>query len=296
MFGYVRPFKGELKVREWETYRAAYCALCAALGRRHGLLAQMFLNYDFTFLVLLLLPAAQRPQLSTCRCPAWLWCGKKPCLEAHPALDLAADESVILTWWKLRDGVNDGPFWKSAGCRVLCLLLRRSYRRSSAACPEFDAITQTCLTELSELEGTNCPSLDRPADAFARILRAAAPATGDTARDRATGELLYHVGRWIYLLDAWDDRDEDRKSGAYNPMLARFSGRPEENEETVRLTLRHSRNLAASACALLDLGCWQNIVENILYLGLPQVEELVFQGCWSKKKRGRRDRIRRMDT
>ena len=296
MFGYVRPLKGELKVREWETYRAAYCALCAALGRRHGLLAQMFLNYDFTFLVLLLLPAERRPQLSTCRCPARLWCTKKPCLKAHPALDLAADESVILTWWKLRDGVSDGPFWKSLGCRALCLLLRRAYRRSSAACPEFDETTRICLEELAELERENCPSLDRPADTFARILRAAAPPTGDVRRDRAMGEFLYHVGRWIYLLDAWDDRQEDQRTGSYNPMLTRFSGQSEGHEEAVRLTLRHSRNLASSACALLELGCWQGIVENILYYGLPQVENLVFQGCWGKNKRARRDRLRRMDT
>lgn len=287
MFGYVRPLRGELKVKEWEHYRAAYCALCAALGRRHGFFAQLSLNYDFTFLALLLLPAEEKPNLTTCRCPAKLWCGKRPCLTAHPALDLAADESVILTWWKLRDGVADGSFWKAMACRIAGLFLRRAYQRAVKARPAFDETVRTCLAELSALEREGCPSLDRPADAFARILRAAAPPTGEPARDRAMGELLYHVGRWIYLVDAWDDLSEDGQSGSYNPILRRFSGQAWEHREEVRLTLRHSRNLAGSACALLELGCRQGIVENILYLGLPWAEDLVFQGCWSAKKRGR---------
>ena len=295
MFGYVRPLRGELKVKEWEHYRAAYCALCAALGRRHGLLAQLSLNYDFTFLALLLLPAEDKPELSSCRCPARLWCGKKTCLSAHPALDVAADESVILTWWKLKDGVADGPWWKSLACRAACRLLGRAYRRAAAAQPKFDQTTRACLEELSTLERECCPSVDRPADAFARILRASAPECGEPGRDRATGELLYHVGRWIYLLDAWDDLEEDRASGCYNPILERFSGHAEEHREELQLTIRHSRNLAGSACALLGLGCRQGIVENILFLGLPQIEEQVFQGCWKEKKRGRRDR-RRMDS
>ncbi len=287
MFGYVRPLRGELKVKEWEHYRAAYCALCAALGRRHGLWAQLSLNYDFTFLALLLLPAEEKPNLTSCRCPAKLWCGKRTCLTAHPALDLAADESIILTWWKLRDGVADGSFWKAMACRAAGLFLRGAYRRAAKAQPAFDETTRTCLAELSALEREGCPSLDRPADAFARILRAAAPPTGDPMRDRAMGELLYHVGRWIYLVDAWDDLNEDEQSGSYNPILRRFPGQAREHREEVRLTLRHSRNLACSACALLELGCRQGIVENILYLGLPWAEDLVFQGCWSAKKRGR---------
>lgn len=93
-------------------------------------------------------------------------------------------------------------------------------------------------------------------------------------------QLLYHIGRWIYLVDAWDDLEEDRRTGAYNPILIRFDGRPEEGRETMRTTLRHSLNLARSAMALLELGHWQGTVENILYLGLPAVEELVFTSQW----------------
>ena len=284
MFGYVRPFREELKVREFEAYQAMYCGLCRTMGKRHGLIARMFLNYDFTFLAMLLSPKEDRPSTCTCRCPARLGLKKKCACASNPGLDAAADESVILAYWKLRDTVADAPFWRRQGARLLSLPLRPAYRRAAAARPAFDALTAQCLEELRGLEEEGCPSLDRPADAFARILRAAAPVSGDEGRDRAMEELLYHVGRWIYLLDAWDDLKEDRSSGAYNPIAARYPDGPEAHLEEIRLTLRHSRNLAASACALLEHGTWRGVVENIVYLGLPTVEELVFAGRWDTVK------------
>ena len=102
-------------------------------------------------------------------------------------------------------------------------------------------------------------------------------------------QLLYHLGRWIYLVDAWDDLEEDRAAGNYNPITARFPGGEEENRAYLRTTLLHSRNLIISAFGLLEPSGWSGTVENILYLGLPMVEELVFTGRWTAvKKRNRR--------
>lgn len=293
MFGYVRPVRDELKVREWRDYRAAYCGLCDTIGRRHGFVARMFLNYDFTFLAMLLMPACPRPELTRCHCPAKLWCAKKTCTAANPGMDLAADESIILAYWKLRDSIADSSFWERQGARILSWMLRRSYRRAEQACPEYARTVESCLDELHRLERVQSPSLDRTADTFARILSAAAPQTGESARDRAMAQLLYHVGRWIYLLDAWDDLEEDRKSGNYNPISARFPGAEEENRAYMRTTLRHSRNLCSSALELLDLGSWQSVVENIVYLGLPAVEQMVFDGGWKQIKQIKYNR--RMD-
>ena len=118
------------------------------------------------------------------------------------------------------------------------------------------------------------------------ILQAAAPSTGDAAENRARGQLLYHVGRWIYLTDAWDDLEEDACAGRYNPISARFEGIEEEQaRQAMRATLRHSLNLAASAGNLMPLGVYTPVVENILYLGLPMVEELVFTGRWREARK-----------
>lgn len=277
MFGYVRPHRDELKVRQLREYEALYCGVCRALGRRHGFIARFFLNYDFAFLAMLLdgEPLRTRRQ----RCPARLWCRKKTCAVSD-GVDAAADAATILTYWKLRDAVADGRGLSRLGARLLCLLLSPAYRRAVRARPDFDGTVRSCLEELRALEQGRSPSLDRTADTFARILAAAAPPSGTPDRDRALEQLLYHLGRWIYLVDAWDDLEDDRRTGSYNPISARFPGAEEDNRGYLRTTLGHSLNLARSAMALLALGHWQETVENVLYLGLPLVEELVFTRRW----------------
>ena len=284
MFGYVRPLTGELKVRELEEYKAVYCGLCRAMGRRYGFLARLTLNYDFTFLAMLLSHGAETCPISLRRCPAHPFRKRKMC-EKLPALDLAADESLILSYQKLRDDGADKGFFKGLPARIAALLLRRAYEKAAGTQPDFDRTVTECLDELHEMERERCPSLDRPADAFARILKAAAPKTGDEARDRALEQLLYHVGRWIYLVDAWDDLEEDRAAGAYNPVDARYDGKGGEHEGDLKTTLLHSRNLASSAYALAQSERWDAILSNILYLGLPAVEQLVFSGKWRRDRR-----------
>ena len=277
MFGYVRPLTPELRVRELEEYKAVYCGLCRAMGKRYGMLARFALNYDFTFLVMILASGPSPCQILPRRCPAHPFRKRKMCAQM-PALELAAGESLILSYQKLRDDAHDRGLFRGLPARLAALLLKRAYKKAARVRPEFDREVTQCLDELHALELERCPSLDRPADAFARILHAAAPATGDEARDRAVGQLLYHVGRWIYLVDAWDDLDEDKRTGAYNPIDARYEGKGREHLTQLRTTLLHSRNLAASAYALAPSERWDPILSNILYLGLPAMEELVLAG------------------
>ena len=128
MFGYVRPVREELKCKDFDLYRATYCGLCRELRRKYGLLAPMFLNFDFTFLALLLWPAEQRFVPCRGRCHANPLARKEMC-PADPALEAAADESIILTYWKLRDSArDDGPF-SGLTARGLALLLAPSIGR-----------------------------------------------------------------------------------------------------------------------------------------------------------------------
>ena len=125
--------------------------------------------------------------------------------------------------------------------------------------------------------------MDRAADAFAGLLRAAAPKSGDPVRDRALEQLLYHLGRWIYLIDARDDLAEDLAAGRYNPIAARFGA--QGDDEALKLTLDRSIDLVCSAFQLLDFGCRTAVLENILYLGLPLVQRAVFEGSWQTIKK-----------
>lgn len=289
MFGYVRARRDTLDAAGLAGYEAAYCGLCRTLGRRRGFAARLFLNYDFAFLAMLLAPGEASSAAPCRRCVLHPIRGKPACGGSR-WLDTAADESVVLTYWKLRDTREDGGFFARLAARFLSLCLRRAYREARMACPDFDGETALCLAELRALEEARCPSIDRTADCFARILSAAAPRTGEASRDRAVEQLLYHLGRWIYLIDAVDDLAEDRKAGRYNPVAARFPDWTGEDRAYLRGNMDHSLNLAGAAFQLLEENSWHPVMENILYSGLPGVEELVFSGRWrDHQKRHRRN-------
>ena len=133
MFGYVRPADGHLTAEDKSRFQAAYCGLCRSLGRRYGLAARMILNYDLAFLAMLL---SREPECLTarCRCPAHPIRGCDA-LEGQDAFDTAADLSVILTWWQLKDGVADHGFFRGLPYRAALLLLRRAYRKARARRP-----------------------------------------------------------------------------------------------------------------------------------------------------------------
>lgn len=283
MFGYVRPVREELKCKDFDRYRATYCGLCRTMRKRCGWMAPMVLNFDFTFLAVLLAPP-QGEQLTTChRCHIPPFLRKCMCTDSS-ALELAADESVILAWWQLRDKVHDDGFWRGLPARMFALLLRSAYKKAAARQPEFAQVVARQLEALHRLEEERCPSLDRPADSFAVLLQAAAPKTGDAAHDRAMEQLLYHLGRWIYLIDARDDLEEDQKTKSYNPILLRYQPQTCDDEQ-LALTLEHSLSLMRSACALLDLGVQEELVNNVLYLGLALVQKAVFNGSWTQLKK-----------
>lgn len=288
MFGYVRPFRPELKCKDFDLYRATYCGLCRCLRRRYGLIAPMFLNFDFTFLALLL----WEPEESFAPCRGRCHANplrRLPMCQDSPALELAADESVILAWWKLRDSVGDEGFWSGMGARGLSGLLGPAYRKAACRRPEFDGTVRACLEELSVLERENCPSLDKTADTFARLLQSAAPEEGE--RGRVLSQLLYHLGRWIYLADARDDLEEDKLTGRYNPVSARYGS--EGDDCALGLTMDQSLALIGAALQLGEFGCRRPILENITYFGLPLVKKAVFDGSWKEIKK---QKIWRNDT
>lgn len=279
MFGYVRPALERLSQEGRDGYQSAYCGLCHALGRRHGFLARLTLQYDFTFLAILLTAGEGSGERICKRCPVHPFRRPRTCL-AGGRLDAAADQSVILTWHKLSDDVADHGLFSGLPYRFLRLLFRRAYRRAAGAQPAFDAQVREGLARLGALEEAQSPQLDRAADAFAQILACSAQAVPREGERRAMGQLLYHVGRWIYLMDGWDDWEEDKKRGRYNPLAARFQGQIRENRDYLDTTATHSLRLAGSAAGLLELGEWTPVVENVLYTGLPAVQSAVLDGRW----------------
>lgn len=281
MFGFVRPLRSELKVREWERFQSVYCGLCHAIRRQYGVMQTVMLSYDCTYLALVLC-ALEENGGETCkkRCMMHPF-RRRACAAQSAGMQRAAAVSVILTYHKLEDTVSDERGLKRFGAKLMRMALRRGYRKAAHDLPEFDRSTRRCLDELSQLEKQKTASLDRPADAFARILRAAV--ADYNADSMVLEEMFYHTGRWIYLIDACDDLKDDFSSGSYNPVILRWQ-LTQPTLEPIRGNMNHTllQSLAASYHAYILLRPYRDagIIENILCQGLPEVTRQVLEGTF----------------
>ncbi len=291
MFGYVRPAAQRLSEEDNNRFRAAYCGLCRTLGKRYGPTARFLLNYDFAFLAILL--STGSPFLcERRRCPVHP-CAGCAVMTGSAALDAAADHSVVLMWWQLCDHIRDHGFFGGLKYRLAALLLRGAYRRARQNVPAFDAAVQRHLRELSERENELCASIDAAAEPFAAILAEIAEVEPDPVRRRILRSLFYHLGRWVYLVDAADDFKNDVRTGNYNSLRYRYAIEGDEltggAKAALGETLDASIGQMASAYALLDAGDWTAVLDSIFYESFYAIGKAVLDGAYHKPARvGRR--------
>ena len=294
MYGYIRPLKAELKVREFEAYHAMYCGLCRTLGKRYGLAARFLVSYDLTYLCCLLDGSAETWQQERCFCPANPFC-KKDCTGRSNALDYAADLTVLLGWQKFRDAAEDERGVQKLAAKLGMRLFHRAYRKAARRQPALADAIEAALQRLSALEVAQSESLDETADAFAKILAACAQLLPEGLERRAGEQLLYHTGRFIYLTDALEDAPTDQKAGRYNPALRRYDaeerGLTPEDKLSLMQTIDASISMAAAAMELLPLRMGRGIIHNIVYLGMPGVLRAVAEGKFRNLKRADRSHL-----
>ena len=286
MFGYIRPLECELKVREQAEYRGIYCGLCKSIGRRYGQLERLTLSYDCAFLALTLFAINGDAKLSRGNCGPRVYRGKRPIADASPALDYAADVNVLLAWHKAADDVADD---KSAKAMAARLALSRAYRKAARANPALDQEIRTSMSDLRELEREGCASLDEPSNAFGRLLASVilnAPTLPDGER-KAAQWMYYNLGKWVYLIDAWDDRKKDEERKRYNPFL-----RAGIDREQAAFLLNITLNESKKAYDLMTLKAPGGVLENIMLLGLVHTQERVLsgqEGCTAEKTATQKD-------
>lgn len=284
MFGYVKPLRTELKVKDDNAFRAAYCGLCMALKKEYGLQYRFLLNYDFVFLSMLL---ARTRSERMCRCLVHPL--RKRCIaDCNNAFVRSAAALVISSWWKLDDQKKDSGFWGRVKAGLLQFVIRRGYRKAAQKFPEFDQVMKDCMEKLYQAEKECCDSLDLPADLFASSLMPLGKVQ-DESQSRIYQQILYQMGRWIYIIDAVDDYSEDFKSKAYNPIRYRYQLSaeqiPPEIIEEIRLTLIDSVVSMEHSYNLLPENPYSDILQNVIEYGLLAVQNDVFQGNFHKKRK-----------
>lgn len=278
MFGYVTPLEGELKVKEQSFYKSVYCGLCRAMGKRVCASSRMTLSYDMVFLVLLrFLAAEEKITFRKTRCATSLH-KKRVIVERNDSLDYCAAAGSLLAYHNLADDVADKRGVRRLVAKLLCASARKMRRK--AALPTLDAEIEEKLKALSALEASGEATVDGAASLFGELLLAVFAYGLDGDKALILSQIGYHVGKWIYILDAADDFEKDRKRGEFNPLS-------HLDKESLRCSLTLELSEAASAFALLtayDEGI-KHLIENILYLGMPaRVEKILDQYSDEERK------------
>lgn len=229
MFGYVTVNKGDLTFNEFDVYRSYYCGLCRSLYEQYGLGGQLTLSYDMTFLVMLF-DSLYEPETTKERIKCIVHPFKKQPARRNEFTDYCADMNVLFTYYKCRDDWQDE---RKAGRMAFGKLLEKGYRRVCAKYGEKAKKIDLCLRELAAEEKKGNQDIDLMSGIFGRIMAQIMTVRKDEWYDDLY-EMGYFLGKYIYLLDAYEDIKEDLKKAC----IIRFI----RNMKILILTKRSSRS------------------------------------------------------
>lgn len=261
MFGYIIPNYDELKVRELKEYRQYYCGLCRCLKERYGIKGQITLTYDMTFLGLLL-TSLYEPEITvkSCRCVA------------HPAkrheyiqseyLYYAADMNILLMYYKCLDDWKDEHKVIKASYAGL---LKRAGSKVKEKYPDKAARIQDGLDKLSMAEKEKNPVLDEAAGYFGDICSSLFVYKKDEWSEDLS-RIGYFIGKFIYLLDAYEDLEDDINGERYNPYI--IMCKEDGFDEKVRQILVMMMSGVGRAFERLPILENVQILKNIIYSGV----------------------------
>ena len=287
MFGYIRVDKANLLGKEYEAYRGIYCSLCKQLGKEYSLFARFILSYDCTFYAMLALDLADHPpcyEEGRCR-----FNPLKKCNYAQSdtkALSLAAALSVVSAYYKLRDNLLDSPWYKRLGCRLIQPFFAHWRKKAAKKYPGIDeSVSRMLDTQIKAEKDPSCV-LDMATEPTAVMLKEMCELLVDqiplrngldTERTkRILGTTGYFIGRWIYLTDAADDYEKDKKHHGFNPFLLRLT--PSDNlPQYIEASLNHALSEALLSYGLLDKGRFDSIIRNVLCVSCVKIQNQIIE-------------------
>ena len=278
MFGYIVINEPELRIRELDLYRSYYCGLCEDLHYYYGRSGQLMLSYDTTFLGFLLTclyePEDEKKTESNCIAHPF----KKHTSRRNLYTRYAADMTILLAYYSCRDDWEDEHKLKGL---AVSALLKGAFTEVSSKYPEKAAVISQCLERLHEIEkGTEEASADRAGACFGDLLAEIFAVTADQWEIplRRTG---FYLGKFIYLLDAYDDLEKDSENGCFNPLLP-IRSRMEQSGGDFNSYVRTLLTMQMASCcrAFEALPIVENIdiLRNILYAGVWTKFEEIYAG------------------
>ena len=277
MFGYLRIQKSELLVREYEAYKAVYCGLCKQLGKDYSFFTRLILSYDCTFYAMILMSLERSCKgfyNGRCKCNPLKKCKYARC--ESDSYSKAAAFSVISAYYKLLDDLSDSGFFKRLAVRIIKPFFKHWHKKAVKRYPELDPPVEEMMRAQRDVEAREDPGIDAAAHPTAAMLAAVFSLEAkDEGQKRVFYEFGYQLGRWIYLIDAADDLEKDKKRGNFNP----FNGiADEELQDYETSVLNQSLARAYDAYNLITFIDFKGILDNMMLYGFPSKQNSVVKG------------------
>jgi hypothetical protein len=260
MFGYITINKMELKFKEYYSYKGYYCGLCKCLKEKYGNKSRITLNYDMTFLILLL-SSLYEPENSIYHERCMVHPLKKQLIIQNSITEYAAALNVILSYYNLMDNWEDDHDIKSLAAAKL---LQRDFKKSAAELHEKSQIIKHRLNNISKLEKENTDDIDAVSNEFGHIMEEMFLYKKDHWEE-SLRKIGFYLGKYIYFIDAYEDMKKDEENNSYNP----FNNLDIENKKDyAKNLLILNLSLLSDEIEKLPLIQDKGIIDNIIYSGI----------------------------
>jgi len=260
MFGYVTINKMELKFKEYYSYKGYYCGLCKRLKTKFGNKSRLTLNYDITFLILLL-SSLYEPNNKIYNERCIVHPGKKQLVIQNEITDYAASLNVILSYYNLMDNWKDDRDYKSLAA---ALVLESKFKKSNSELNEISETIKARLKNISKLEKDDTGDIDAVSNEFGYLMEEMFLYKKDNW-EQSLRRIGFYLGKYIYFIDAYEDMKKDEENKSYNP----FNKLNIENkEEYAKNLLMLNLSLLSNEIEKLPLVQDKGIIDNIIYSGM----------------------------
>lgn len=276
MFGYVRINKMDLTFREFDYYKGYYCGLCKYLKENHGEVSRLSLNYDITFLIVILTALYKLDSDITYeRCIANPL--KKKMRIVNEITEYAASMNILLSYYKLEDNLYDDNGIKD---KLAYELYKGKLKKAYEKYPQKAEYIKQQLGNLRELEKQESKSIDKVSNTFGNLMGEIFVHKKDEYEQNLRN-IGFNLGKYIYILDAYEDLEEDNKKGRYNPFID-YIDKKEELKNKVDRLISMSLGMATKNIEQLNLEFNKSIIDNIIYSGVYlRYKSILEKGCES---------------
>lgn len=280
MFGYIKPNALELKVKEHELYKATYCGLCKTMGKCTGCMSNLTLSYDFAFLALMRIVADKTEcKIKKRGCVAHPF-KRRPMLEINETLRYCAKSSVILTRLKLKDNINDShgfARFKAKMAGLVSIFLKKTPKDLK----ELESEISQLIDKLTEYEKENTDSLDLVASTFGELLGIVASYNYEGTLSKLMYDIGFHLGKWIYVIDAIDDFYDDIKKHSFNALVNSYGAElSRDTRDSLFCATILELEAMSKSVELLDFSQHreiEGIIKNVIYDGMIRTTRSVLK-------------------